>query len=258
MDVNVAGTCRISLELVPRDAGELMRELTEVRHRLPGVATINVPDLPRFTLRAWEGCAMARQAGFASAIPHVRAMDFAPDAPLPFLEPLRQAGLRELLVITGDPPPEGHPRYATTAVDLLARLRREAPELTLYAALDPYRWGFQDELEYLRRKKDAGAHGFFTQPFFDLRLMAIQAELLEGETIFWGISPVATDQSRRYWEKRNKAIFPRDFSPTDAWNHAFGRAALAQARAAGQHVYFMPILHEPVAYMRAVLDSQDS
>lgn len=52
--------------------------------------------------------------------------------------------------------------------------------------VNPYRLGFRDKLTAVYRKINAGADGFFTQPVFDLRLMAIWAEMLHGLNVYWG------------------------------------------------------------------------
>jgi predicted CoA-binding protein len=107
--------------------------------------------------------------------------------------------------------------------------------------VDPYRKNIREELDYIKRKKDAGADGFFTQPFFDLRLMDIYAELLEGSEIFWGVSPVTGEKSVNYWETKNNVVFPKDFEPTLAWNIDFAQKALAYTEKTNTNIYFMPI-----------------
>ena len=112
----------------------------------------------------------------------------------------------------------------------------------------------REEVDYAKRKLDAGADGFFTQPFFDVRLMGVYAELLAGSEVYWGISPVMTNASRSYWETKNNAVFPRTFAPALEWNVAFAREALACAEAAGGHAYFMPIKVDLDAYLRGIFE----
>jgi len=59
--------------------------------------------------------------------------------------------------------------------ELIRRIKREAPELTVYAGFDPYRSGVQAELEYAHAKLAAGADGLFSQPLFDERLLDVGA-----------------------------------------------------------------------------------
>lgn len=108
-------------------------------------------------------------------------------------------------------------------------------------------------LDYAASKLDAGADGFFTQPFFDLRLLEVHHELLAGRTVYWGISPVLTDRSRAYWEATNRAVFPREFAASLDWNQEFARRALEFLRSVGGNVYFMPIRIDVERYLSGVL-----
>lgn len=245
-------TCRISVELVPRDHPSLRNDLEQVQRLLPQLTTINIPDLARFPLRSWEGCGIARER-FPHAIPHIRARDIAPDQPLPMAEELVRHGIREVLVVSGDEDP-GQQATGSTALELIARFKRELPDIVVYAAVDPYRVGFRQEYDYLQRKLEAGADGFFTQPFFDQRLLEIYADILNGYQVFWGVSPVISEKSRGYWEKRNLVFFPREFAPTMAWNRGFARRVLAFVRQNGGNAYFMPIRIDLAEYFDGLLD----
>jgi methylenetetrahydrofolate reductase (NADPH) len=232
---------RISVELVPRSAAAVLRDATFIRERIHWVTMLNIPDLPRFSLRSWHACAHTAPI-FASSIPHVRAIDTAPHAPLPMAETLRSAGITEILVVGGDPPHDiDHVAYPQSCIDVIRRFKRELPHLKVYAAVDPYRQGFRAEREYISRKLEAGADGFFTQPFFDLRLLELYAELLDDQVVFWGLTPVVTSGARAYWETTNRALFPRGFEPTMEWNRAFARDALRLIRAMDANAYLMPI-----------------
>lgn len=242
---------RISVELVPRNETSLRKQL-EQACGFEAVDTINVPDLMRFELRSWEACALAC-GRVGATIPHLRAADVDPDAPLPFLPVLRAHGMREVLVIGGDPP-EGLPQPGgSRTLELIRRLKREAPDLTVWAAFDPYRQGFAEELAYADRKLAAGATGLFTQPFFDLRLLEVFAELLAGVEVFWGVTSVLTDRSRAYWTERNRAVFPAGFDATLEGNRRFARAALEAVGERGGHIYFMPIATGVRSYLDGVL-----
>ncbi|MBF0162111.1 MAG: methylenetetrahydrofolate reductase [Magnetococcales bacterium] len=248
---------RISIELVPRDAETLREELRVVRESFASVNVINLPDLPRFPLRSWDGCAIAK-AFFPHTIPHIRALDIPVDAPLLLPERLRAQGIGEILLVTGDPPAHGQPpANASTVLQAIRRFKEAMPELRVYAALDPYRQGFQKEYDYLQQKLAAGADGVFSQPFFDLRLMEMHGEMLAALSatmpVFFGVSPVTSETSRAYWEKRNQVPFPRHFEPTLAWNQAFARQALAFARSTQTHIYFMPIRTNVVHYLEGIL-----
>jgi len=243
----------ISIELVPRSAASLDAELALVRERFPQVDLVNVPDLLRFPLRSWEACAQARRV-VSRAIPHLRAMDFRPDAPFSLREKLALAGIDTVLVVTGDPPQDlSHRVHPTTPVELIRRIKREAPELRVFAALDPYRAGVREELGYARAKLDAGADGLFSQPLFDRRLLDVWSEQLAGVDVFWGVTPAVGARTRAYWERKNRAFFPADFAPTLAWSRGFAAAALAWARERDASLYFMPIRTDLVEWLDGIL-----
>lgn len=243
----------ISLELVPRSEASLRHELSLVKQQLTSIERINIPDILRFGMRSWEGCAIAAEF-FSKTIPHLRAIDFDPNAPIPIVQAIEERHVEAVLVITGDLPQDmSHRIYRTSCLEMIRRLKREAPQITIYAGMDPYRNGIKEEIDYLHAKRDAGADAFFTQPFFDLRLMEIYQGFLKDQIIYWGVSPVLTENSRNYWENKNSAVFPPDFAPTLKWNRDFARQALDFARRSGDNLYFMPIRTDIVAYLEGIL-----
>ena len=244
----------ISIELVPRNEESLLRELQLVREHFPTVETINIPDLLNFDLRSWDGSRLAQQQ-FPHAIPHLRAIDFDLEKGCPNGEIFGENDFKAVVVITGDQPQDMSRRiYRTSAIELIRSLKQARPQLKVYAGIDPYRSGIKAELDYVRQKIDAGADGFFTQPFFDLRLMEIYSDLLSGLEVFWGVSPVTSDRSRDYWENLNNAIFPPDFEPTIDWNRRFAKQALEFVERAGSNLYFMPIRVDLIEYLTGILD----
>lgn len=244
---------RISVELVPRDEPSLLRELELVRGGLPRVDTVNIPDVLRFALRSWQGCALARRY-YPSAIPHLRAIDIDPERPLPMAELLERSGIAEVLVVTGDAPADmSRVVYPSSSISVIKKVKLELPGVKVYAALDPYRQSFRAERDYVMRKLEAGADGLFTQPFFDLRLMEVWAELLPPVPVFWGVTSVTTERSLSYWRTRNSAVFPSDFTPDLAWNRRLAAQALDFAKGRGTNLYFMPIRTGVLDYLGGLL-----
>ena len=251
-ELAVGGTSRVAVELVARSRSGLRAELEQVR-ALGGVETVNIPDLLRYSMRSWQGCALARGV-VPHTIPHIRAIDIDPAAPLPMAGELEAAGIREVLVIEGDAPADmSHRTYPVTSLEIIRKFRRELPHLQVWAGLDPYRQNFARERDYLEAKLEAGAVGVFTQPFFDLRMVELWAELLPGCQVFWGATTVTSEASLSYWQNRNKAVFPRRFQPTLAWHRAFAAELLAFARASGSHAYFMPVRASVAEYLGGIL-----
>ncbi|MHA0034702.1 methylenetetrahydrofolate reductase [Deinococcus sp. PESE-13] len=244
---------RVSLELVPRSRSKLRAELALVAEQFPGVDTVNIPDLTRFSTRSWEGCAFAPAP--LRAIPHVRAIDLNPREPLPMTGAFLAHGIQEVLVVTGDAPADmSHRVYNVDAEQAIRRFRAELPHVKVYAGLDPYRQSFAAERDYLERKLDAGAAGFFTQPFFDMRLVEAYADIVpEGAEVWWGATTVTEEGSLNYWQTRNRAVFPRSFELTMDWDRQFAAQLLGFARERGQHAYFMPVKTSVEAYLSGIL-----
>lgn len=229
---------RLSVELIPRSEEALAQDTDLVKALFPAADTLNIPDLMRFPLRSWDAAALTMPQ-FGPVIPHVRAIDIAPGAPLPGST---MPGLKELLVVHGDPPADlAHQTYPNTTESIIRRYRREAPHLRIYAAFDPYRRAPWQELEDIARKKDAGAEGFFTQPVFDLKLFDLCRDWLRDELVFWGLSPVIGPRSRSYWETTNHVVFPKDFEPSLEANIRFAQAVLSQLAQEKGCAYLMPL-----------------
>lgn len=243
---------RISIELVPRSHEHLQAELQLIRSSFPSINTVNIPDLMRLEMRSWEGSALSK-AYYEHCIPHVRAIDFSMKESFALAQYLHEHRIDEILVVTGDHP-QGLSRtiYPTAASDFIRKIKEECPGIKLYAALDPYRASMRQEYEYIQRKRESGADGFFTQPFFDLRFMEMYAELLQGLDIFWGVSPVTSERSKSYWETKNQAIFPADFQPTLEWNTRFAKRVLDFSTATNSSLYFMPIKTDLKAYLDGI------
>lgn len=252
---------RVSVEIVPRDPDSVRSDVAVIAEHLPGVDTINIPDLMKFGLRSWDACGVARQhrtgtgAPAYRAVPHIRAADLDPGSDLPMVAAIDAAGLEEVLVITGDAPIDFSRRtYDVAAVDAIARLRRDLPHLTVYAGLDPYRQSPVRELEYAERKLEAGAVGFFTQPFFDLSYMRAWASLVPaGVPVWWGATTVTSPGSLTYWRKRNLAVFPAGFQTTLEWHRSYAVGAVALARELGQHIYLMPVRASVHDYLTGIV-----
>ncbi|MDR0644348.1 MAG: methylenetetrahydrofolate reductase [Treponema sp.] len=244
------GKMLISLEAIPRSR-ESLEEAAKTVHDFTELNIVNVPDLVRFPLRSWEACGILSAKTAHACIPHVRAIDFALDSPFPFIEFFRKHSINRVLVIAGDAPKNSSERviFPTQTVPFIKKLKQEMPELKIYAAFDPYRSNIRYEIDYLKAKEDAGAEGFMSQPFFDTRLLEIYAEYLEGKSVFWGVSPILSEQSRLYWESQNRAVFPKRFSPTMEWNVNFGRRVIEFCETCGFNLYLMPIKVDIRAYL---------
>ena len=245
---------RISIELVPRNSEVLQNELSIVKEHFSHIDTVNIPDIMRLSIRSWEACQTASEY-VENAIPHIRSIDFCLESnPDQVLKIIQEGKLKEVLVVTGDPPMDlSRKVYRTSSTSLVRFLKRNFPELKVYAALDPYRSGLKDEMDYVKKKIDSGADALFTQPFFDVRFMDLYSEQINGIEIYWGVSPVLGERSKSYWENRNNAFFPKGFEPTLEWNRKFAKEALEFIKERDQNVYFMPIKTDLIEYLDGVI-----
>ena len=231
----------IFLELVPRDLQALTEEASQVLSVFSELSGINIPEISRLNHRSHDAALHLTQHAITS-IPHIRAIDRPLQVTLNLVRHLFLKGITSVLVVGGDIP--SNPSVSVhdvSSVELIATLKKEIPAMKVYAALDPYRQSLKEELAYSRRKQEAGVDGFFTQPFFDIRLAEIYLEQLSEAEIFLGTSPVLTEKSLQYWHVRNHVVFPPSFSLDFEKNAMLSRQLIQLAQDHQQHVYLMPI-----------------
>ena len=243
----------ILLELVPRELEQTASEAVTLLDQFKQLSGINVPDVRRLTNRSYVVAERLLDQKI-EVVPHIKSIDNSLEKTVEIVCRLQQKGLRQALIVTGDPPPDlSCETYPITPMQVVESVKERCPDLKLYCALDPYRQSFKKELQYCRNKLRAGADGFFTQPFFDPDLARIYIEQLEDCDVFVGISPVISERSYHYWITRNHAIFPKRFQLTLEGNVEIGREIMAQARHAHKSIYLMPIKVPAEPYLAALL-----
>jgi len=230
---------KISFEIVPRTAQAFDEQYNFASSLGKSISMINVPDIQRFDIRSWETGGRIDRSKY-QFIPHFRANDFSIEAGDIF-QVIEEYELNHVLLVSGDPPEGMREVHNTNVLDLIKSVKQKFPEITVYAGFDPHRSGLQDECDYVSRKVDAGATSFFSQPFYDTRLIEIYAEHLQGIETFIGLSPITTTSSMNYWEVKNKVKFPAVFKPEYQWNIDFSNKVIAMARERNFNIYFMPI-----------------
>jgi len=231
---------KISFEIVPRTEQAFKQQYDFVTTLDKSISMINVPDIQRFDIRSWETAGKIDRTQY-KFVPHFRATDFSIQAGDIF-RVIEEYQLDHVLLVSGDPP-EGIKRefYNTNVLDLIRAVKQKYPDITIHAGFDPHRNGIQEECDYVQRKVDAGASSFFSQPFYDSRMIEIYAEHMQGIDTFIGLSPITTMASKNYWEIKNKVKFPSSFKPEIEWNIGFSNQVIAMAKQAGFNIYFMPI-----------------
>ncbi len=230
---------KVSFEIVPRSAEAFDKQYEYVESLGQRIDMINVPDIQRFKTRSWvTGSKIKRNQHIF--IPHFRAVDFSLQSGDIF-QVIDDFELDHLLLVSGDPPSGMKKVHNTNVLDLIRSVRARYPDLIIHAGFDPHRNGLQDECDYIKRKVDAGVNGFFSQPFYDIRMVEIYTEQMRGLEVFIGLSPITTQSSKNYWEVKNKVQFSQNFQADYAWNIDFSNQVIALAKEQNFNIYFMPI-----------------
>ncbi|MDR1830881.1 MAG: methylenetetrahydrofolate reductase [Candidatus Fibromonas sp.] len=233
---------QIALELVPRTLDSFLEESKVHINNFPKIKAINIPELRSVEIKSFEASEHLLKNGVA-AIPHFRLIDRTLDDLEAKIEKLVSLGLKQVLLISGDPPID-IPNFVPSGVKVpqaIKHLKAKFPQLKVYAGQDSYRQSFKKELDYCKEKLDAGAAGFFTQPFFSEGILNQWFEQLQEIEMWIGLSPVAGSASRNYWETTNQVVFPPNFRFDLEGNCIIGRRILTIIEAAGKNAYLMPI-----------------
>jgi methionine synthase / methylenetetrahydrofolate reductase(NADPH) len=208
----------VSVELSP-PRGHLMGRLLKKAKALQamGVSAINIPDGPRATARMSPMATGVRIQGEADidVIMHYTCRDRNLLGMQSDLLGAFALGIRNLLLVTGDPPKMGTYPDATAVFDVdssgLAHLVRRLnqgrdlgqtaigkPTAFVYGVgVNPGALDLEHELTRLRQKLDAGAHYVITQPIFDPEAFKrfvdrLDREGLRGVPLLAGVWPLTS------------------------------------------------------------------
>jgi homocysteine S-methyltransferase len=178
----------VSVELIPPRGHEAAAIVEQARRlRIHGVDFVNIPDGPRATARlsALAASLVVQQQAGIETILHYACRDRNLLGMQSDLLGAHAMGIRNLLIITGDPPRVGDYPDATAVYDVdsigltnvVARLNRgldigEQPigqptAFHIGVALNPGAHDVAAELRRFEYKVDAGAEFAITQPVFD-------------------------------------------------------------------------------------------
>ena len=227
------------LELVPRDISVFLEEVKMIRSDFSLIDGFNVPDILRLSNRSHDVVHRLLKED-VSSLPHLRAIDRTVEETISMIDPLVKAGLKSVLIVSGDRH-EDRPQYDVPVTELIAAVKKHYSNLTVYAAIDPYRQSFDEECRYIDQKIKSGADGFFTQPFFNVSEADRYCDYLRSVPVFIGSSPVLTEKSKQYWETVNKVQFGLDFSLEFDANIQLARDLYQLSLSYQQHFYLMPI-----------------
>jgi homocysteine S-methyltransferase len=187
------GAFTITVELVPPRGFHAESLVEQARQlRIHGVDLVNIPDGPRASARmsALSAAVLVQQQAGIETILHYACRDRNLLGMQSDLLGAHSMGVRNLLLITGDPPPVGDYPDATGIYDVdsigltnvVARLNRGfdiggqsigyPTAFHIGVAVNPAALDPDAELRRFRFKVEAGAEFAITQPVFDVRELA--------------------------------------------------------------------------------------
>ena len=215
------GEFAVSVELTAPTGLRTDKFLTAVRTLVAaGVDIINIADGPRATARMGNlsVCVQAAQATGVEPILHTCCRDRNYLGLVSHLLGAHALGIRNLVIITGDPPKMGDYPFATPVydVDSVGLLQIAAG---LNAGLDPARKDIGDqtsfvlatgaepgavdydrELQRIEHKRDAGAELIMTQPVYDPATLDRFLKDVEplGLPVMVGLLPLASQRNAEF------------------------------------------------------------
>ena len=190
------------------------------RLKAGGIDVVNVADGPRATARMGNDavCEILQREAGVETILHVCCRDRNFLGLVAHLLAAHASGIRNLVIITGDPPKMGDYPFATPVYDLdSVGLLKVAADMNrgldpagkamegqtaflLATGAEPGALDYQRELLRLERKRDAGAQLIMTQPVYDGRLIERFLDDVAplGLPVMVGLLPLASHRNAEF------------------------------------------------------------
>ncbi|MCA9541818.1 MAG: bifunctional homocysteine S-methyltransferase/methylenetetrahydrofolate reductase, partial [Myxococcales bacterium] len=244
-----AGEFVTSVEINPPNGFDLDRPLKAARAlRDFGVTTINIADGPRASVRMSNtafGAQLMQREG-TEVIIHVCCRDRNLLGLQSHLLGMHVFGLRNLVIITGDPPKMGPYPHATAVYDVdsigllniatgfnhgidpSGRRMEEPTRFVCATGVEPGALDYQRELRRLEMKRDAGAQVVMTQPVYDPYKVERFLDDVAGFglPVMLGLCPLAS--------LRNALFLHENVPGMQVPTYILDRMAAADARGEGQ------------------------
>jgi homocysteine S-methyltransferase len=215
------GRFAVSVELTSPAGTDTGKFFTAVDTLLDGgVDIINIADGPRATARIGNLaiCARARAATGVEPILHVCCRDRNYLGLFSHLLAAHTLGIRNLVIITGDPPKMGDYPFATPVydVDSIGLLEMAAglnagvdpagkelgghTSFVLATGAEPAATDYEREIRRIEQKKAAGADLIMTQPVYDPRTLERFLDDVEplGLPVMVGLLPLASHRNAEF------------------------------------------------------------
>jgi homocysteine S-methyltransferase len=222
------------VELVPPKGIDMTKLIENARIlREKGIDAVNVPDSPRAQAKmaAVSAAAVLQQRAGIEAIPHITCKDKNLLALQAEILGAHALGIRNVLLVTGDPPSIGTYPDATAVFDVdaiglcnMVNLLNQGLDLggntvgeptgfCYGVALNPSAVSSARELERFRLKLDAGAEFAITQPVFDpqpLLLFIDRARGLRRVPVVAGIWPLVSLRMAEFMKNEVPGVYVPD------------------------------------------------
>jgi len=224
-----------SVELLP-PAGVVPTKILESSARLKeaGVDAVNIPDGPRASARMsaiLTAVMIEQQAGIETVL-HYTCRDRNLLGMQSDMLGAHAIGLRNVLLVTGDPPKLGSYPNATgvfdidaigltnmvkrlnAGIDLGARPIGEPTALSVGVGVNPVHADFEYEMKRFAYKVEAGAEWAITQPVFDLKALYRFMDYIEKHNIkipiVAGIWPLMSYRNAQFMHNEVPGVFIPD------------------------------------------------
>ena len=215
-----AGDFAVSVELTSPAGLDIQKTLDQVNQLVAGgVDIVNIADGPRASARMANVavCAQIAMKTLGEPILHVCSRDRSFLGLVAHLLGAQGLGLRNLVIITGDPPKMGDYPFSTPVYDVdsigLLRIAAglnagvdpagkecEPTSFVLATGAEPGAHDRERELRRLEEKKAAGAELVMTQPVYDPRTLERFLEDVKplGLPVMVGILPLASHRNAEF------------------------------------------------------------
>ena len=256
------------------DIGQVVEAARRLKER--GVHAIDISDGARARLRMHPVAAariVQEEAGI-EVVAHISCRDRNIIGLQADLLGAAALDVKNILAVTGDPAQIGDYPEATSVFDtdsvglvhVLSKMNRgedlagnpigEPPGFLVGASFNPTAEDLDQEVEKLRRKVEAGAHAFWTQPVFEMGALEDALECIDdGVCILLGLMPLRSARQAEFLHhevpgiyipeqvRRNLAALPPEDAPR--YGVEVAQELLAQAQPLVGGAYLMPPASAP-------------
>ena len=257
------------------DIGRVVEAARRLKER--GVHAIDISDGARARLRMHPVAAariVQEEAGI-EVVAHISCRDRNIIGLQADLLGAAALDVKNILAVTGDPAQIGDYPEATSVFDtdsvglvhVLSKMNRgedlagnpigEPPGFLVGASFNPTAEDLDQEVEKLRRKVEAGAHAFWTQPVFEMGALEDALERIDddGVCILLGLMPLRSARQAEFLHhevpgiyipeqvRRNLAALPPEDAPR--YGVEVAQELLAQAQPLVGGAYIMPPASAP-------------